>query len=81
VQETLYGLLTQQYELARVQEAKDSPTVQVLDWAKAPQKKARPARALIVILSTLTAVFIAIFVVFFMEFLEKVKGRREPVGL
>jgi uncharacterized protein involved in exopolysaccharide biosynthesis len=76
VQETLYGLLTQQYELARIQEAKDSPTVQVLDVAKAPEKKTRPKRSLIVLLSTTTAVFLSVFLVFFLEFLDKGRNRR-----
>src|SRR6185312_14547545 len=31
IQETVYELLTQQYELAKMQEAKEIPTVKVLD--------------------------------------------------
>jgi len=31
VQETLYALLTSQYEQAKIAEARDTPTVQVLD--------------------------------------------------
>lgn len=42
VQETLFELLTQQYEMARIQEAKDSPTVQILDTAKPPEARSRP---------------------------------------
>lgn len=76
VQETLYGLLTQQYELARIQEAKDSPTVQVLDVAKAPEKKTRPKKALIILLSTTTAAFLSVFLAFFLEFLDKGRNRR-----
>ncbi|MEK7286807.1 MAG: GNVR domain-containing protein [Nitrospirota bacterium] len=77
VQETLYGLLIQQYELARVQEAKDSPTVQILDFAKVPEKKIKPKRALIVIFSTFTAGFISVFYVFFLSYLEKVCPSRK----
>ncbi len=75
VQETLHTLLTQQYEMARIQEVKDSPTVQVLDVAKVPEKKTRPKRALIVILSTLTSGFLSVFIAFFMEFLEKNRSK------
>jgi len=74
VQETLYTVLTQQYEMARIQEVKDSTTVQVLDTAKAPEKKTKPKRALIVLLSTFTALFIAVFIVFIQESLEKNKS-------
>jgi uncharacterized protein involved in exopolysaccharide biosynthesis len=72
VQETLFGLLTQQYEIAQIQEAKDSPTVQFLDIAKVPEKRVKPKRTLIVLLSTFTATFLAIFFAFFLEYLERI---------
>jgi uncharacterized protein involved in exopolysaccharide biosynthesis len=75
IQETLHTFLTQQYEMARIQEAKDSSTVQVLDIAKAPEKKTKPKRALVVLLSTFTALFLSIFIVFIMESLEKNKSQ------
>jgi uncharacterized protein involved in exopolysaccharide biosynthesis len=46
IQETVYELLTQQYELAKVQEAKEVPSVKVLDAAIAPTKKSFPPRGL-----------------------------------
>lgn len=72
IQLTLYELLTQQYEVARIQEAKDSPTVQVLD-AAVPGKKIKPKRKQIVLLSIFSAAFISVGLAFFMEFLEKMK--------
>lgn len=45
IQETVYELLTQQYELAKVQEAKEIPSVKVLDAAVVPTKKSFPPRA------------------------------------
>lgn len=74
VQQTLFELLTQQYEMARIKEAKDTPTVQVLDVAKVPEKKTKPKRTLIVLLSTFTAGFFGIFLVFFLEYIEKASG-------
>jgi capsule polysaccharide export protein KpsE/RkpR len=53
IQETVYELLTQQYELAKVQEAKEIPTVKVLDVATVPTKKSFPPRVVIVILGTM----------------------------
>jgi uncharacterized protein involved in exopolysaccharide biosynthesis len=44
IQETVYELLTQQYELAKVQEAKEVPSVKVLDMAVVPTKKSFPPR-------------------------------------
>ena len=74
VQQGLYEFLTRQYEMARIQEAKDSPTIQVLDVAKVPEKKFKPRRTFIVILSTLTVAFLAVFLSFFMEYIERTKG-------
>ena len=44
IQETVFELLTQQYELAKVQEAKEVPSVKVLDAAVVPTKKSYPPR-------------------------------------
>ena len=59
IQETVYELLTQQYELAKVQEAKEIPSVKVLDPAIIPTKKSFPPRRIIVILGTIFAVIMA----------------------
>lgn len=80
VQETLYGLLTQQYEIARIQEAKDSPTVQVLDVAKVPVKKAKPKRAFIVILSTFAAGLFGVLTSFLAEIVDKLRSGTDGTG-
>ncbi|HEY3351753.1 MAG TPA: GNVR domain-containing protein [Polyangia bacterium] len=46
-QETLFLTLSQRYEMARVSEARDTSTFQILDHATLPTKKDRPKRALI----------------------------------
>ncbi|MGD2063345.1 MAG: Wzz/FepE/Etk N-terminal domain-containing protein [Nitrospirota bacterium] len=53
VQETVFELLTRQYELSKMEEAKDAPTVQVLDTAVVPEKKSKPSRRLIVALAAM----------------------------
>lgn len=50
IEETVFETLTQQYELAKVQEAKETPSVRVLDSAKVPEKKSFPPRLLIMLL-------------------------------
>jgi capsule polysaccharide export protein KpsE/RkpR len=47
VQETVFEALTQEYELAKVQEAKEIPSVKVLDPPDVPEKKSSPHRAII----------------------------------
>ena len=56
VQEAVFETLTQQDELAKVQEAKEVPSVKVLDPPRVPQKKSFPPRTLITILGGLLAV-------------------------
>lgn len=48
IQEAVYETLTQQYELAKVQEAKETPSVKVLDSASLPEREVFPPRLLIV---------------------------------
>lgn len=45
----LYELLSKQYEVARLDEAKDASIIQVLDPAIPPESKSRPARAIMAI--------------------------------
>lgn len=49
IQETVYELLNQQYELSRIQEAKEIPTVNAIDAANLPERKSWPPRALVVV--------------------------------
>jgi uncharacterized protein involved in exopolysaccharide biosynthesis len=49
IDEAVYELLTKQYEIAILQEARDVPSAQVLDPAVVPQKKTSPSRTLIVL--------------------------------
>lgn len=70
-QEALFEQLTKQFELAKINEARDSSSIQVLDEAVPPLRKSKPKRALIVILSTVIAFFCAVFLVFTKEFLAK----------
>ena len=55
VQEAIFETLTQQDELAKVQEAKEVPSVKVLDAPLVPQKKSFPPRLLIMVLGTMLA--------------------------
>ncbi|MBZ5548470.1 MAG: lipopolysaccharide biosynthesis protein [Acidobacteriia bacterium] len=55
IQETVLETLTKEYELAKVEEAKEIPTVKVLDVANIPDKKSSPHRLLITLLGTALA--------------------------
>jgi uncharacterized protein involved in exopolysaccharide biosynthesis len=59
VQEAVFETLTKEYELAKVQEVKEIPTVKVLDSANVPDKKSFPPRLPIMLLGTALALALA----------------------
>jgi len=58
VEETVFETLTQQYEIAKVQEAKEVPSVKMLDPAELPEKKVFPPRTLLFFLGEIIALAI-----------------------
>lgn len=73
IQETVYELLNQQYELARIQEAKEIPTVNVIDPANLPEKKSWPPRLLIIALLTVLSLAGAVVWIFGSERIESLE--------
>ena len=59
IQETVFELLSQQYEMARIEEAKDTPVVSVIDSPLVPEKKSFPPRLLVMLVLTGLATAIA----------------------
>ena len=70
-QEALWEILARQFEMAKLDEAKDFPLIQVLDKATPPEKKSKPKRSLIVMLATLVAFFLAVIWAFIKEALVR----------
>jgi uncharacterized protein involved in exopolysaccharide biosynthesis len=70
------SLLTQQYEMAKISESKEDVTFQVIDPPQVPEIRSWPKRKLIVVVSFMGSFFLAIFVVFFMEFIKKLKSEQ-----
>jgi uncharacterized protein involved in exopolysaccharide biosynthesis len=52
VEETIFETLTKQYELAKVEEARETPSVKVLDAADVPERKSYPPRAILMLSGT-----------------------------
>jgi tyrosine-protein kinase Etk/Wzc len=59
LQETLLESMIRQYEIAKLDEAKEGPVLQQVDVAQPPDRKSKPARALIVLGSTLAALLLS----------------------
>lgn len=70
-QEAVWEILAKQFEMSKMDEAKDFPLIQVLDKAVAPEKKSKPKRSLIVILATFVAFFLAVIWAFVSEALGR----------
>ena len=60
-QETVFELLAKEFEIAKLDEAREGSIIQVVDAAVPPDKKSSPHRALIVMASTVLAFFVAVF--------------------
>jgi len=60
VREAVFETLTQQYELARVEEAKEIPIVKILDLPDVPEKKSWPPRMLIISAGALLSILVAV---------------------
>ncbi|KPL04536.1 MAG: hypothetical protein AMJ90_00365 [candidate division Zixibacteria bacterium SM23_73_2] len=73
IQETVFELLIRQYEQAKIQETKDTPTVQILDKAVPPERKTRPKRTFLVGIAGLASLFLSIVFVFALEYLKHSK--------
>jgi uncharacterized protein involved in exopolysaccharide biosynthesis len=76
--ETVFELLSKQFELAKLDEAKDAVVIQVIDRAIPPERKSRPHKAQIVLLATVTMLFLSAFIVLLLEHPWKKSGK--PLG-
>lgn len=72
--ETIYEMLAKQFELAKIDEAKDSAIIQVLDKAIEPDRKSGPNRRNFVVLWVVAALSIAIVVAFVLEAMSRVNS-------
>jgi capsule polysaccharide export protein KpsE/RkpR len=61
IQETVFDLLSQEYEMTRIQEVKELPVVSVIDPPNWPEKKSYPPRRWLVLGTTTMALFATAF--------------------
>jgi uncharacterized protein involved in exopolysaccharide biosynthesis len=72
----LFELLAKQYEMARLDEAKDPSIIQVLDNAVVPEKKAKPKRLIITLLASVIGLLAAVSIAFLTETKERALSER-----
>jgi tyrosine-protein kinase Etk/Wzc len=62
--ETLFELFAKQYEIARIDESREGAVIQLLDAAQPPERKSKPKRAQVAVLTTLAAGFALLLFIF-----------------
>ena len=73
IHQAIYEFLLQQYEQAKIQEAKDTPTVQFLSRATPPEKRSWPKRKLILLLALLLGLILSTLGAFFSNSIKNEK--------
>ncbi|VAX31988.1 hypothetical protein MNBD_NITROSPIRAE02-581 [hydrothermal vent metagenome] len=75
IKQKIYNLIAHQVETSMMAEVKENFAFKVLDPPTVPDRKIKPRRALMVILSFLLSLFAGIFLVFFLENIERARLR------
>ncbi len=75
--EAMMSVLVAQYESARVDEAKEGPLIQQVDVAVAPERKSKPKRAIIVLVSAFAGLFLGLLVAFIRRAMRKASENPE----
>lgn len=76
-QETLFELMAKQFEMAKLDEARDGASIQVLDIATMPEKKSKPKRALLILIAGVGGFFLACISAFVLEAINKSRADKE----
>lgn len=76
-QETMFELLARQFETAKLDEARNASLIQVLDKAVPPERKSKPKRSLIVIVTALATGLVAVILAFLRE--SRARALQDPV--
>jgi uncharacterized protein involved in exopolysaccharide biosynthesis len=78
--ETLFELMAKQYELARLDEAREGAVIQVVDAAQPPERKSKPKKAQIAVITTLAVFLFTLLAVFARQTLRNVATNPESAG-
>jgi tyrosine-protein kinase Etk/Wzc len=79
IQETIFELLKQQYEQAKIQEVQDTPTIQVLDRADVPRVKSRPKRVTMAAMGGMVSFGFTLMFVLGLEFVRREKTNNSAI--
>ena len=75
--ETIFDILARQFEVAKLDEAKEGAVIQVIDPAVPPDRRSFPKRSLIALGATVAGLFIGIFLALFQAGFQRLKDDPE----
>ncbi len=81
LQTKIVEFLTMQYEQAKIQEAKDTPNLLILDKARVPEWKSRPKRLLIIVGTFLGALLLSILIAITIESFSEMQAASPQTSL
>ncbi len=77
VQEEIYSLLQQQYEQAKILEARDTPNITILDYARVPERRSFPKRKIIIIFALVLSLVGSALVAFGNEYWNRLQQNEQ----
>jgi len=75
--ETIFEILARQFEMAKLDEAKQGALIQVVDYAVPPEKRSSPRRGVIVVGATALGGLFAIFLALLLAKIERMRSDPE----
>jgi tyrosine-protein kinase Etk/Wzc len=75
IQNAVYTLMTQQYEEAKIMEARDTPTVQIVDVAAVPERRSFPVRKKIVAIGLMLGLLAGLSLAFALEYVDRLSWK------
>lgn len=77
VEEAVYGMLVGMLEQAKIHEARDLPTIQVMDLAIPPEVRSRPKTLQYIEVAAALAFVFGIFLAFLLDYIERLKAQEQ----
>jgi len=77
VQEEIYSLLLQQYEQAKILEARDTPNITILDYARVPERRSSPKRKVIIVFAFVLSFAGSALAAFGIEYWDKLQSNEQ----
>jgi uncharacterized protein involved in exopolysaccharide biosynthesis len=77
LKQIIYGMLRQEYEKAKIEEANTTKVFQIIEKAEVPEVKSGPSRSRICLVMTVAAFIVSVIIAFYKEYIEKVRNDPE----